>query len=63
MPKFGGTTIEGPSQARMPKFKLFNCLSKTHEIFRINKCEEKIKFDKTLGYHNGEVLFKQHCQT
>ena len=48
MPKFGGTTMEGPPQMRMPKLKLFNCLSYTHEIFRIDKCEEKIKFDKTL---------------
>ena len=22
----------------------------------IDKCEEKIKFDKTLGYHHGKVL-------
>ena len=52
----------GPPQTRMPKFKFFNCLSWTHEIFRIEKCVEKIKFDKTLGCHVGEVLLKQHCQ-
>ena len=52
----------GPPQTRAQKFKLFNCLSETYKIFRIDKCEEKTKFDKTLGYHNGEVVLKRHCQ-
>ena len=58
MPKFRGTKMGGPPQMRMPKFNLFNCFSLTHGIFRINKCKEKIKFDKTSGYHNEEVLLK-----
>ena len=33
-------------QTRTPKFKLFNRLSLTHQIFRIGKYEGKIKFDK-----------------
>ena len=36
--------MEGPPQTRTSKFKLSNCLSWTHEIFRIDKCDEKIKF-------------------
>ena len=45
----------GPLQTRMPKFKLFNCLSKTFEIFRIGKYEQTINFDKIWGYKNEEV--------
>ena len=30
-----------------------------HEIFRIGKYEEKIKFDKIWGYQNEEILLKQ----
>ena len=61
MPKFEGTTMLVPPQTRTPKFILFNCLSWTHEIFGIGKCEETIKFNKTLRYHNGEVLLKWQC--
>ena len=33
-----------------PKFKLFNLLSWTHEIFKVNKKHKrKIKFDKIWG--------------
>ena len=33
--KIWGNTMRGPLQTRRPKFKLFNCLSSTHQIFRI----------------------------
>ena len=37
-----------------PKFKLFNLLSWTHKIFKVNKYyKRKIKFDQILGYQNG----------
>ena len=39
----GVSLPNGPS-----KFKLFNLLSKTHEIFRVRKYKAKIKFDKNL---------------
>ena len=54
--------MEGPTQTRTLKFKLFNCLSYPQEIFRIDKYEEQIKYHKTLGYHNGKVLLQRHCQ-
>ena len=40
--------MKGSTEARTPKFKLFNCLSETYQIFRIGKYE-KIKFDKIGG--------------
>ena len=52
MTKFGGAKMEIPSNEDT-KFKISNCLSYTHEIFRIGKYEGKIKFDKNFGYHNG----------
>ena len=36
-----------------PKFKLFYHSRYTHEIFRVGKYEEKIKFDLIWGYQNG----------
>ena len=46
----------GPPQMRMPKFNLFNCLSLTHGVFRINKCEEKIKFELGVPQWGGSSL-------
>ena len=45
-----------------PKFKLFNLLSWTHEIFRVNKHKEKIKFDKILRYENRGIPLKRGHQ-
>ena len=36
-----------------PKFKVFNLLSWTQEIFMVTKYKRKIKFDQILGYQNG----------
>ena len=35
------------------KFKLFNHLCQTHEIFRVGKYYKNIKFDEIWGYQNG----------
>ena len=43
----------GALQTEPKKFKLFNHLCQTHEIFRIGKYYKKIKFDKAWGYQNG----------
>ena len=43
----------GFSQTGPPKFKLFNRISKIHEIFVVSKCERKIKFETIWGYQNG----------
>ena len=40
----------GPPKQGPPKFKLFNLLSWTREIFRVEKYEEKIKFSKVWRY-------------
>ena len=52
--------MEGPSQTMMLKFKLFNRLSKTHEIFRIDKCVEKIKFHKLLQRFSSNSTAKMN---
>ena len=36
-----------------PKFKLFNLLSWTHEVFKITEHKGKIKFKKIWVYQNG----------
>ena len=36
-----------------PKFKLFNLLSWTRDIFKISIYKEKIKFDQILEFQNG----------
>ena len=41
-----------PPKRCPPKFKLFNLLSWTHEIFKVTKYKRKIKFDQILGYQN-----------
>ena len=51
-----------------PKFKLFNLLSWTREIFKVSKYKEKIKFDQILGFENGrsppnEAAKIQYCLT
>ena len=45
----GGPPLMGP-----PKIKLSNHTCYTHEIFRVGKYEEKIKFDKIWVYQNWE---------
>ena len=40
----------------------FNHLRQTDEIFRIDKNEEKIKFDKIWGYQNERFPLKQGRQ-
>ena len=37
-----------PFKQGPPKFKLFNFLSWTHEIFKVSKHKGKIKFDQIL---------------
>ena len=50
--------MRGLPQTRTAKFKLFNCLSLTHEIFRISKYEQQIIFDKIWEYKNEGVSLK-----
>ena len=50
------------SQTGSKKFELFNHLCQTHEIFRICKYEEKMKYDEIWGCQNEEIFFKQGCQ-
>ena len=45
-----------------PKFEHFNLLSRTHEIFKVTKQKEEIKFDKILWYQNGGSPFKRGHQ-
>ena len=52
----------GTPQTGRPKFQLFNHSCWAHEIFRICKYEEKIKFDEIWGYQNEGILFKQGRQ-
>ena len=40
------------------KFKLFNHLRQTHEIFIVGKYYKKIKFDKIFGCQSGGLLLK-----
>ena len=47
----GGLPQTGPK-----KFKLFNHLRQTHEIFRVGIYKETIKFNKIWEYHNGGPL-------
>ena len=42
-----------PPKQGSPKFKLFNLLNWTHEIFKVTKYIKKIKFDQILRYRNG----------
>ena len=40
----------------LPKIKLSNHTCLTHEMFRVGKYEEKIKFDKIWAYQNGGTV-------
>ena len=40
----------------LPKIKLSNHTCKAHEMVRVGKYEEKIKFDKVWVYQNGDTL-------
>ena len=53
----GGTPQTGPK-----KFKLFNRLCQTHEIFRIGKYYKKIKFDEVWGYQKDGFSLKRSRQ-
>ena len=44
-----------PPQMGPLKSKLFNLLSLAHEIFKISKHKQTIKFDKVSGYQNGST--------
>ena len=46
----GGSPKTGP-----PKLKFFNHSCNTHEIFRVGKYENKIKFDKVQRYQNEGI--------
>ena len=48
MTKMGVSPSTGPK-----KFKLFNHLCPTHEIFRLGKYYKKIKLDKIWGIKTG----------
>ena len=50
--------MRGPPQTGQKKFKLFNHLCQTHEIFRIGKYYKKIKFDKIWWHQNGGFPLK-----
>ena len=52
----------GSPQTELKKFKLFNNLCQTHEIFRVDKYYKKIKFDKIWGYQSGGLLLKRGRQ-
>ena len=51
-----------PFQTGLKKFKLFNHLYQTHEIFGEGKYCERIKFDKIWEYQNKEFPFKRGRQ-
>ena len=44
----GGSPKQG-----LPKVKLFNLLSWTHEIFKVSIYKKKINFNQILGYQYG----------
>ena len=52
----------GFPQTGSPKFKLFTLLRQIHEIFRISKNKEKIKFVKVWGYQNEGIPLKRGRQ-
>ena len=53
--KIGGSKMGVSPKRGPPKFKVFNLLSWTHEIFKVTKYKRKIKFDQILGYQNGRT--------
>ena len=60
--KFGGTIIGRCPPTGLPKIKLFNHSRQTDEIFRINKYNFTIKYDKIWEYQNKSVPLKRGHQ-
>ena len=51
--KIGGSKMGASPKRGPPKFKLFNLISWTHEIFKVTKYKREITFDQIWGSKIG----------